>query len=95
MLNLLFCGCRLWEGHATIVEEIAADLAREGRPPPATIICSVGGGGLLAGILQGIRAQGPAWADVEVIAAETEGADSFAQVIYAMFAPRQVNVCRP
>lgn len=71
----------LWEGHASVVAEIALDMQAEGRAPPAAIICSVGGGGLLNGVCQGLRKLGPEWADVEVIATETKGADSFAQAL--------------
>ena len=59
----------LWEGHATIVDEIAAD----GVQPDAVVV-SVGGGGLFCGVVQGLRRHG--WDDVPVIAAETIGAHS-------------------
>jgi L-serine/L-threonine ammonia-lyase len=41
---------------------------------PDAILCSVGGGGLLVGIMQGMEAEG--WAAVPVIAVETRGAES-------------------
>jgi len=41
------------------------------------ILVSVGGGGLLCGIYQGLQRHG--WSDVTVITAETEGAASFAR----------------
>ena len=59
----------LWEGHATIVDEIAED----GVQPDAVVV-SVGGGGLLCGVVHGLRQHG--WDDVPIIAAETEGTDS-------------------
>lgn len=58
-----------WAGHATLVDE----LARAGLKPDAVVL-SVGGGGLLAGVAQGLRQQG--WADVPIVAVETEGAAS-------------------
>jgi L-serine/L-threonine ammonia-lyase len=61
----------LWEGHATLIDEAV----RAGVVFDAVITC-VGGGGLLAGIVEGLRRNG--CAQVPVIAAETEGAASFA-----------------
>jgi L-serine/L-threonine ammonia-lyase len=66
----------LWEGHATMIDE----LARQGGRPDL-VVCSVGGGGLLCGVVQGLQRNG--WSDVPVIAAETAGADSFAQAVRA------------
>jgi L-serine/L-threonine ammonia-lyase len=40
------------------------------------VVVSVGGGGLLCGVLEGMHNAG--WLDVPVLAAETRGADSFA-----------------
>lgn len=65
----------IWEGHSTIIQESFDQLKH--RPKPSAIVCSVGGGGLLIGVLQGLHKVG--WTDVPVIAAETNGADSFAQ----------------
>lgn len=68
-----------WTGHATVVHEVKRDmeaLGLSGVTPGAMVTC-VGGGGLLAGILQGLAEVG--WGDdVPVIAAETIGADSLA-----------------
>ncbi len=61
----------IWEGHSTIVDEIAKEIQK-----PDAIILSVGGGGLLCGVVQGLHNNN--WQDVPVIAVETEGADSFA-----------------
>ena len=66
----------LWDGHATMIDE----LARQGERPDL-VICSVGGGGLLCGVVQGLQRNG--WGGVPVIAAETAGADSFAQAVRA------------
>jgi hypothetical protein len=53
-----------WTGHATVVHEIKSDLAAMGvETPPAAIVTCVGGGGLLAGILQGLAEVG--WGDEE------------------------------
>ena len=45
------------------------------------IVLSVGGGGLLAGVVEGLRRN--AWEDVALIAVETEGADSFHRSLQA------------
>ncbi len=59
----------LWEGHATLVDEVVAAGASFD-----VVVTSVGGGGLLAGIVAGLRRNG--LHDVPVIAVETEGAAS-------------------
>jgi L-serine/L-threonine ammonia-lyase len=66
----------LWEGHATMIDEVA----RAGVKPDAVVL-SVGGGGLLCGVVEGLRRNG--WGGVPVIAVETEGADSYAQSLAA------------
>jgi L-serine/L-threonine ammonia-lyase len=52
------------------------EVQRAGLRPDAVVL-SVGGGGLLCGVVEGLRRNG--WSDVPVIAVETEGAASFAQ----------------
>ena len=66
----------LWRGHATMVDEMTAQCAK-----PGAIIVSVGGGGLLCGVLEGLHNN--AWNDVPVIAVETEGAESFHAAVEA------------
>jgi L-serine/L-threonine ammonia-lyase len=66
----------LWEGHASMIDEVA----RAGVKPDAVVL-SVGGGGLLCGVVEGLRRHG--WRDVPVIAVETDGADSYAQSLAA------------
>jgi len=64
----------IWAGHASIVAEMHAQWPCE-APAPAALICSVGGGGLLVGVVQGLqRASG--WEAVTVLAMETAGAES-------------------
>jgi L-serine/L-threonine ammonia-lyase len=60
----------LWEGHGTLIDEVVAKGAEFD-----CVIASVGGGGLLAGIVAGLKRNG--LNDVPVIAVETEGAASF------------------
>lgn len=62
----------IWEGHAGMIDEVA----RAGLVPDAVVL-SVGGGGLLCGVLAGMDRQG--WGKVPVFAVGTKGADAFAQ----------------
>jgi L-serine/L-threonine ammonia-lyase len=66
----------VWSGHASLVQEVA----KEG-PKPGVVVVSVGGGGLLIGILTGLHQVG--WSDVPVVAVETHGTDSFASSVAA------------
>ena len=66
----------LWTGHATMIDEIAAAGVR-----PDVVVCSVGGGGLMCGVIEGLRRNG--WDDVPVVAVETRGADSLAHALAA------------
>jgi L-serine/L-threonine ammonia-lyase len=66
----------LWQGHASMIDEAA-----QAGPKPDAVLLSVGGGGLLCGVLEGLHRNG--WRDVPVIAVETEGADSYARSLQA------------
>jgi L-serine/L-threonine ammonia-lyase len=66
----------LWEGHASMIDEVV----RAGMRPDAVVL-SVGGGGLLCGVVEGLRRN--ALAGVPVYAVETVGADSYAQSLAA------------
>ncbi|XP_037043965.1 serine dehydratase-like [Bradysia coprophila] len=61
----------VWEGHSSMVMEISNQLTNQ----PKAIVLSCGGGGLLIGILEGIKKLN--WYDTEVIVVETHGAHSF------------------
>lgn len=58
----------VWEGASTIIEEF--------NEKPDAVVCSVGGGGLFCGVQMGLERRG--WGDVNVLAVETEGAESLA-----------------
>jgi L-serine/L-threonine ammonia-lyase len=60
----------LWQGHASMIDECA-----KAMPQPTKIVLSVGGGGLLLGVLEGLRRNG--WESTEIVAVETVGAASF------------------
>ena len=66
----------MWEGHGTMIDE-----ACKQGPKPDLIILSVGGGGLLCGVVTGMDRNG--WKDVPVLASETRGCDCFAQSLAA------------
>lgn len=66
----------LWDGHASMIDEVAAaGLA------PDLVVLSVGGGGLLCGVAEGMRRQG--WDDIPIVAVETEGAASLQRAVAA------------
>jgi L-serine/L-threonine ammonia-lyase len=67
---------QVWSGHASMIHEIA-----EQGVKPGAVVVSVGGGGLLCGLMEGLQTVG--WTDVPVLAVETEGADSFAAAVKA------------
>jgi L-serine/L-threonine ammonia-lyase len=59
----------IWEGHASLVDEM-----RFSGPRPDVVVVAVGGGGLMCGVLEGLQRGG--WQDVKVIAVETQGCES-------------------
>jgi len=65
----------IWDGNATLIDEATSQCQFD------AVICAVGGGGLLSGIVQGLHRN--ALAQVPVIAVETEGAASLHAAIQA------------
>lgn len=65
----------LWEGHATMIDEVVAAGLR-----PDGVVLAVGGGGLLAGVDVGLRRHG---LDIPIYAVETEGMASFHAALQA------------
>ncbi|KAH8729299.1 tryptophan synthase beta subunit-like PLP-dependent enzyme [Ilyonectria robusta] len=69
----------VWDGNSTVMQEIAVQM--EGEKPDA-VVCSVGGGGLMNGVVQQLDKLG--WSDdVKVVAMETDGADSLNRSLLA------------
>jgi L-serine/L-threonine ammonia-lyase len=66
----------VWSGHATMIDEVLQQC-----PKPDAVVVAVGGGGLMAGVVEGL--QNNAWQDVHVLAVETEGAASLAASMQA------------
>lgn len=60
---------KIWQGHATLVDEL-----KDQMPQPDLVILSVGGGGLLNGVVEGLVRNG--WESTAVLAVETPGAAS-------------------
>ena len=67
----------LWEGHASIVDELVEQFREMGNGFPSKIVLSVGGGGLFSGVMQGLEKH-HLLDQVIVVGAETTGAASFA-----------------
>eukprot|EP01031_Cornospumella_fuschlensis_P013530 gene13530-16544_t len=61
----------IWEGHASLVDELAAQLPSA----PELIVVSVGGGGLLRGVQLGCIRNN--WTSTKILAVETTGTASF------------------
>jgi L-serine/L-threonine ammonia-lyase len=66
----------LWQGHASMIDEVAKT-----GVVPDVVVLSVGGGGLLAGVVEGLHRNG--WSHVPIVAVETHGAASLAGAIAA------------
>jgi len=66
----------LWEGHSSLVDEVEVQMNGEYDG----LVCSVGGGGLFAGVMEGLerygRLRGGGGREVKVLVMETEGAES-------------------
>ncbi|CAE6413260.1 unnamed protein product [Rhizoctonia solani] len=61
----------IWEGHSTLIQEVDRQLPSGTKPD--VILCSVGGGGLLGGVIRGVNNVG--WDHTEIVALETIGAN--------------------
>ncbi len=60
----------LWAGHSKMIDECVSQMEK-----PDHLVVSVGGGGLLCGILEGLKRNH--WSGVKITTAETQGAASF------------------
>ncbi|KAI9598142.1 tryptophan synthase beta subunit-like PLP-dependent enzyme [Syncephalis fuscata] len=72
----------IWQGHASMVEEIVKDLKNTHLEPPTAIITTVGpGGGVLAGVIEGLKRE--QLGHVPVVAVETHGSSSLQRSLTA------------
>ncbi|KAK3619410.1 catabolic L-serine/threonine dehydratase [Elasticomyces elasticus] len=67
----------IWAGNATLIDEVDEQMQEMSDGAPDVVVCSVGGGGLFNGVVQGVEARKD-W-QTTVLAMETEGAHSLAQ----------------
>ncbi|MCG6930145.1 MAG: pyridoxal-phosphate dependent enzyme [Desulfofustis sp.] len=66
----------LWQGHATLIDEVT-----DAGVSPDAVVLSVGGGGLLCGVIEGLRSN--SLGEVPVLGVETAGAASLAGALAA------------
>jgi L-serine/L-threonine ammonia-lyase len=66
----------IWRGHASLIEEVV-----EGGLEPDVVVLSVGGGGLLCGVAEGLKSAG--LSKTTIVTAETVGARSFYESVKA------------
>jgi L-serine/L-threonine ammonia-lyase len=64
----------LWQGHASVIDEII-----EAGIVPDAVVLSVGGGGLLCGVVEGLKRNNAT--QTKIVAVETQGADSLSTAI--------------
>ncbi|CAN8095587.1 unnamed protein product [Discula destructiva] len=67
----------IWDGAETLVQELERQMAESFASKVDGIVCSVGGGGLLCGIMQGVqKLKEKGYGKPMVLAVETHGGDS-------------------
>lgn len=72
---------KLWEGHGSLVDEVVEQLGEEKVRKLKGFVCSVGGGGLYCGVVNGLKRNN--LNSVPVLAVETEPAPTFSKAIEA------------
>ncbi|KAI4789603.1 tryptophan synthase beta subunit-like PLP-dependent enzyme [Aureobasidium sp. EXF-8845] len=73
---------KIWTGHSSMVDEIHEQLVEmtgDANAEPEVLACSVGGGGLFNGIMEGVRRN--SYVNTRILAVETKGADSLAESV--------------
>lgn len=67
----------VWDGNATLIDELKTQMSGSFDEQVDAVTCSVGGGGLLCGIMQGVqKLRDSGYGSPKVLAVETEGGDS-------------------
>jgi L-serine/L-threonine ammonia-lyase len=73
---------KIWTGHSSMVDEIhdqLVEMTGDSNAEPEVLACSVGGGGLFNGIMEGVRRN--SYTNTRILAVETKGADSLAESV--------------
>ncbi|KAG9052880.1 hypothetical protein FS842_009105 [Serendipita sp. 407] len=78
----------VWQGHSTLIQEISEQLPN-GLKPDA-LLCSVGGAGLIAGLMVGCEVV-PTWDQIPIIGVEPNGAACFYHSVLANRSSPPVN----
>ncbi|KAI4720083.1 tryptophan synthase beta subunit-like PLP-dependent enzyme [Aureobasidium sp. EXF-10727] len=72
----------IWEGHSSLIDEVSVQLSQltgEDDAAPDVLACSVGGGGLFNGVMEGVSRH--FWHNTKILAVETKGTDSLAESV--------------
>lgn len=75
-----FDNADVWEGHSSMIDEIVEQLGEKELTNVRAVVCSVGGGGLFNGIVQGLNKY-PELKNVPVIAVETTEVPCFRDAV--------------
>lgn len=70
----------IWQGHTSVIDEVASQLGKEMSSKVKGIVCSIGGGGLYNGIYKGIQQNNM---KLDVILVECNEAPTFRETIKA------------
>lgn len=71
----------IWDGHAKFIDEVVELFSKEDLSHLKAVICSVGGGGLYNGVVEGLDRNG--LKEVPVVAVETIQAPTFTEAVKA------------
>ncbi|CAN3356004.1 hypothetical protein DICA4_C03356 [Diutina catenulata] len=72
----------VWEGHGSMVDELAKQVPLADHDKIRGIVCSCGGGGLFNGVVEGLK-RNPSLDQVKVFVTETKQAPCFSEAIKA------------
>ncbi|EGW31741.1 uncharacterized protein SPAPADRAFT_62338 [Spathaspora passalidarum NRRL Y-27907] len=75
-----FDNALLWQGHGNFIDELTEQLSAEDLAKVKGVVCSVGGGGLYNGVVEGLK-RNPALCKVPILAIETKQAPTFNEAI--------------
>ncbi|RLV94881.1 L-serine dehydratase [Spathaspora sp. JA1] len=70
----------LWQGHGNFIDELTQQLSPSDLKKVKGVVCSVGGGGLYNGVVEGLN-RNPRLSNVPILAIETKQAPTFNEAI--------------